>query len=291
MKLHFFIRGAATLFALVMITHTIAETMESSAESKIIQIELPELGQTLATRNRGEDKPVLVTAALPKDYCADQTYPLLVFLNGGDGGQGSDVKTPQKIAGGGAYICVNMPLFKNAIDQSESKGGIMISMKDYTILSSTFRAMLEALDRHIPNIRREGSVLGGFSNGAHATGVLLAHADECILSRFDHFYFIDGGFGPLAANCMQMKALASKRFLLLHGDALEKDGASRSFSDLAVVLEKSGRRSGRDVITLPMRGYGHQNPTEYLEIIGRWLAGEDIRSIELPFKQEPLKNE
>ena len=69
MKLHFFIRGAAILFALVMITHTIAETMESSAESKIIQIELPELGQTLATRNRGEDKPVLVTAALPKDYC------------------------------------------------------------------------------------------------------------------------------------------------------------------------------------------------------------------------------
>jgi len=252
----------------------------------MIRIELPELGKTLAAMHTGEEAPAVVTAVLPEGYSPEETYPLLVFLKGGDGGRGDDVRAAQKVAAGRPYICVNLPLFKSAVDQSERHRGIMISMKDYEILSSNFRAMLEALEKRIPNIRREGSALGGFSNGAHTTGVLLARADEFILSRFDHFFFFDGGFGPLAANCLQMQALASKRFLLLHGDEPGEDGGSRSFSDLAVAVEKAGRRNDRDVITIPMRGYGHQHPPEYMEIAGRWLAGEDIRSIDLPVKPE-----
>ena len=93
------------------------------------------------------------------------------------------------------FICVSLPLFKRAYDK---KDGGRVSMEDFETVSRAYRTMLQKLYDAVPNTTPERSALGGFSNGAHTVAVLLAGQDEFILSHFRAFYFVDGGFGPLA---------------------------------------------------------------------------------------------
>ena len=63
--------------------------------------------------------------------------------------------------------------------------GCALRLQSYDVATHT--ATLILLDA-VPNITPERSTLGGFSNGANTTGVLLAGQDDFILRHFRAFF-------------------------------------------------------------------------------------------------------
>src|SRR5262249_35437608 len=143
--------------------------------------------------------------------------------------------------------------------------GVGISIDDFSTLSRCYRVMFQRLFDAVPNITPERSTLGGFSNGGHAVGVLLAGQDEFVLSHFRAFYFADGGFGPLAANVLGKTAMKPYRFLLLRGekadDDTEKSKDEREHNTrLAQALELEAQEHHLDFTFVTMRNIGHDLP-------------------------------
>lgn len=183
-----------------------------------LQFEFPELGDTLATKASGEAIPAKLTAQLPENYTRDGRFPVFIFLHGGAGGRGDAAGGARGVVGPRDFIAASLPLFKRDLNKQEPYGGLMIAPDDFETISRSYRVMLQKLFDVVPNVDPERSALGGFSNGGHTTAVLLAGQDEFTLRHFRAFYFVDGGFGPLAANVLQKPALQPCRFLLLRGD-------------------------------------------------------------------------
>jgi predicted esterase len=141
--------------------------------------------------------------------------------------------------------------------------------------------MFQKLFDTVPNITPERSALGGFSNGGHAVGVLLAGQDEFILSHFRAFYLAEGGFGPLAANALRKIAMKPCRFLLLRGDQPDDDSAKSKEerehnTHLAQALELEAQEFHLDFTAVTMQNTGHDLPRKYQAILGAWVRGESI---------------
>lgn len=249
-----------------------AEGLEPNAT---VHLAFPDLPDTRATMSSGQRQQARLTAQLPANYSRDGKFPLFVFLNGGDGGRGDTLPLDRGTVGSNDFICVNLPLFKHTND------GVVISMDDFSTLSRCYRAMLQRLFDKVPNITPERSTLGGFSNGGHAVGVLLAGQDEFILSHFRAFYLVEGGFGPLAANALPKAAMKPCRFLLLRGDKADDDTAKSKDERehntyLAQALELEAQEHHLNFTFVTMRNTGHDLPRNYQAMLGAWVRGESI---------------
>jgi hypothetical protein len=245
----------------------------------ILRFDFPDLPDTLATMSSGQRQRARLTAQLPANYSRDGKCPFFVFLNGGDGGRGDSLPLDRRTVGSNDFICVNLPLFKHTND------GALISMDDFSTLSRCYRVMLQRLFDEVPNVTPERSTLGGFSNGAHAVGVLLAGQDEFVLSHFRAFYFAEGGFGPLASNALRKTAMKPCRFLLLRGDKADDDTAESKAerehnTHLAQALELEAQEHHLDFTSVVMRGHGHELPSEYNTLLGQWVRGETLANVE-----------
>jgi predicted esterase len=53
----------------------------------------------------------------------------------------------------------------------------LVTIDDFETVSRAYRVMLQELFDTVPYIAPERSALGGFSNGAHTTALLLAGQD------------------------------------------------------------------------------------------------------------------
>jgi hypothetical protein len=238
----------------------------------------PELPDTLATMWSGQRQPARLTVQLPANYSRGGKFPLFVFLNGFDGGRGDNLPLDRGTVGSNDFICVNLPLFKHTYSTNDDR---LISMDDFPTLSRCYRVMLQRLLDAVPNITPERSALGGFSNGGHAVGVLLAGQDEFILSHFRALYLAEGGFGPLAANALRKTAMKPCRFLLLRGDKADDDTAKSKDERehntlLAQALELEAQEFHLDFTVVTMRNIGHDLPRKYQAILGAWVRGESI---------------
>jgi hypothetical protein len=245
-----------------------------------VRLEFPDLPDTLATLSSGQKRPARLTATLPTNYTREGKFPIFVFLNGGDGGRGDSLPVSCREVVPRDFICVSLPLFKHTYTTND---GGLISMDDFPMLSRCYRAMLQRLFDEVPNITPERSALGGFSNGAHAVGVLIAGQDEFVLRHFRAFYFAEGGFGPLAANTLRKTAIKPCRFLLLRGDKADDDSAESKAerehnTHLAQALELKARQHHLDFTSVVMRGHGHELPSEYITLLGQWVRGENLSS-------------
>src|SRR5437763_1224228 len=80
--------------------------------------------------------------------------------------------------------------------------------------------MLGRLDALVPNLDPAHQVLGGFSNGAHATAALLDESDGAIARRFSAFFFGEGG-GKL----QHYDLLKGKSFLMLSSNSKSRPRA------------------------------------------------------------------
>jgi len=246
----------------------------------MLQFEFPELPETLKSMSTGEKRPAMMTVTFPADYTLQRKFPLFVYLIGGNGGSGDKVDLGRTVIGPNGYICVAMPLFKRKVDVEEPSRGLMVSMDDYAVIASSYKVMLERLFRAVPNITAEGSTFGGHSNGAHTTGVLLAAQDDYLLEHFRAFYLHEGGLGMLLANVLQKRSLRKARFLVMMGDKTPGGAAQEApMIRLMRFIESFTTRAKLDFTYVVMRGYGHEQPPEYLAQIGQWARGEPLASV------------
>jgi predicted esterase len=245
-----------------------AETVKLEPNA-ILRFEFPDLPATLATLDGGEKQPAKLTAQLPENYSRDGKFPLCVYLDGGDGGPGDKQDIARKIVGLRDFICVNLPLFKRAYTTND----ILVSLDDFETVSRAYRVMLQKLFEAVPNITPERSVLGGFSNGAHTTALLVAGQDEFILHHFQGFYIVEGG-APLAANALQKHSMKQFRFLFLHGDYAESTPGIEGWGFINHAIEHFAKAEKLDFTTIVMRNTGHDFPPKYMAIAGQWIRGE-----------------
>ena len=262
--------------------HADPAKLEPSAE---LTLEFPDLPATYYEQKTGKKTVPLLSAQLPENYAADQAFPLFVFIEGGNGGAGSNASFARRIIGARDFIAVNLPLFNNAeakpptLRGVSAKRGSMINSNDAAVLSSSYRVMLEKLARTIPNIATVRSTLGGFSNGAHATSVLAAAKDDYILGHFTAFFLLEGGVGfALNPSALRAPALRGHRFIVLFGDT-DKDPKQQIQRTLVAgpiiqLICQQAHAAGLDLTHIVMRGHGHEQPAEYLKVIGAWTRGE-----------------
>ncbi len=243
----------------------------------ILQYSFPELPPTLRTQSKGEAHVPMLTATFPGNYTREGKFPLFVYIPGGDGGFGELVDLGRAIAGGRDFICVTMPLFKARFDPAGPARGLMILRDDYAVLTSSYRTMLERLAAEVPNIDWERSVFGGHSNGAHTTGVLLSGKDPYLLQKFSAFYLHEGGLHLINDETARELAGRGKRLLAMFGDR-PMGNPPRESPMLGILrrYEQTAAAAKLSFTARTMKGYGHQQPEEYMRQIGQWARGEQI---------------
>jgi len=275
------------------------------APNGYVHLDFPQLPDTFYTMKTGTKVPAQLTAHLPSNYSTDRKFPLFVFLNGGDGGDAdmnSTGGTPLTI-GYTDYICVSLPLFKSSTNTSGSAaaqipkdalpgippallamastmaGGGVISQPDYTVISSSYAAMLGKLYETIPNIDPDRSVMAGFSNGAHTIGVLLAGRDPFTLQHFHSFCMIEGGMGMMfSPKATLTPELKNHRYLFLVGDgAGDQKGWGAGVRPIILQIEKNfvqqATAYGLDCSLVIMQNTEHSYNPAYRPVVGQWARG------------------
>ncbi len=248
---------------------------------QVLEFEFPQLPASLDAVSKGIARFPQMTARLPDNYTRDREFPVFVYLIGGAGTNGDDRALGDYVIGRNDYVCVSLPLFKRALDTSESNRGLMVSMDDFAVISSSYRTMLTTLFEAVPNLTARGSVFGGHSNGAHTTGVLLAGQDDFLFRHFEGFFLHEGGIGPLFANVLHKGPMKRSRFLVMMGGGSPGADAARTsaFQRLPSVLREMTERMRLNFTFVTMEGYGHEQPPEYLSVIGQWSRGEPLADI------------
>jgi predicted esterase len=223
---------------------------------------------------KGEAVTPCVTIRLPDDYNPTNTYPLLVYVPGNDGGTKGNIYNAETIAGPRGWIVATVPLFKKSIDRSEPAGGVIISFEDYPVISKAYRTMLGRLFERIPNIDREKSAMVGFSNGSITIAVLVSNHDEFILSHFKNFCMVDHGMFHLAD--LHKSRARDCRFLLLVGD---QEGLGRDVKVRQAQLQQDAwKLLGVNVACQIMKDTGHEFNQPQMEIVGEWLQNDAAKN-------------
>ena len=181
-----------------------------------------------------------------------------------------------------------MPLFQRVFDPKQFLGGVAITVDDFETLRNAYRTMLGKLMNAVPGIVAERSTLGGSSNGAHATALLIAGGDEFTLEHFRQFYFVDGGAQFLAPFGFNASGLDNCRFLLLRADQGHQVTFRRDLPswDIRPSLDKifdavtdSARARGLDWTQVVMRGRKHSFEPEFHVVVGQWARGEKMDEV------------
>lgn len=253
----------------------------------VIRLSFPELPPTLVAQAKNEPGVAMLTARLPDNYSTNGSWPLFVFIAGGVGTKGDNVGPARTIVGPRDYVVVAMPLFQRVFDTNEVAGGIGIGVDDFETLRSAYRTMLGKLIQTVPGIVAERSTLGGFSNGAHATGLLVAGRDEFTMEHFRQFVFVEGGVPFLASFGLGSSALHKCRMLVLRADQPHFTGGKGGQSwnirpSLDKVIDGVGdmaRARGLDWTEVVMRGRKHSFPPEFQEVVGEWVRGEKMNEV------------
>jgi len=215
-----------------------------------------------------------LSICLPDDYSPTNTYPLLVYVPGNDGGTKGNLYNAQTIAGPRGWVVATLPLFKKEVDRSEPAGGVIVSFEDYPVIAKAYRTMLGRLFERVPNIDRKKSAMVGFSNGSITIAVLVSNHDEFILTHFNNFCLVDHGMFHLAD--LHKSRARDCRFLILVGDQpdMGREGKLRQ----AKLQEDSWKLLHVNVSCRVMRDTGHEFNEPQMEIVGDWLRNEVAKS-------------
>lgn len=159
-------------------------------------ITFPDMPPTLFALLNKRTDPAQMTVFLPRNYDAQRKHPLLILLNGSDGGNASNPGLARMLTEEQDFICVALPLFKVNIDPASPDNApplMIIRGGDGPYSWALYKTMLAKLDEVVPNIDPAHRILGGFSNGAHATAALLDGSDGEVARQFSAFMFVEGG--------------------------------------------------------------------------------------------------
>ena len=234
------------------------------APGTAMTIAFPELPPTFYALFEQKDVPAQMTVFLPNNYDPSKPFPLLVFLNGWDGGAGGNPGVARGLCQDQDFICVSVPLFKAPsfkVAQPNVAGtDFIITEPDGRAMWPLFKIMLARLDELVPNIDRAHRVLGGFSNGAHATAALIDGSDGEVTDRFSAFLFGEGG-GKL----QHFERLKGKPFLMESSNSKSLPRAT----EIAFLAQAAGAQT-----TLIFEDVGkHDFPTAAYPKVREWLRG------------------
>jgi predicted esterase len=249
-----------------------AKTLQPGQE---VEISFADAGlpPTLYSMMSGTGVTPCVTVRLPDDYNPTNTYPLLVYVPGNDGGPKGNIYNAETIVGPRGWIVATLPLFKKSIDRSELAGGVIVCFEDYAVLSQAYRTMLGRLFEQIPNIDREKSAMAGFSNGSITIAVLVSNHDEFILSHFRNFCLVDHGMFHLAD--LHKSGTRDCRFLILVGD---REGMGRDVKIRQARLQQDAwKLLGVNVTCQIMKDTGHEFNQPQMELVGEWLRNHVMK--------------
>ena len=229
-----------------------------------LTVRFPEMPPTFYAVAQKREAPAQMTIFLPLDYEPGREFPLLVFLGGGDGGAGGNPGVARSLCQGRGFICVSLPLFKAADPQTKqpavSGPGFIMGPEDGKYMWPLFKTMVDKVDAVVPNIDPTHRVLGGFSNGAHATVALIDASEGEVTRRFSAFLLVEGG-GKL----QHYDRLKNKPFLMVSSNAKSKPRAQQ----ICDTAKAAGARA-----TLIFEDVGkHDFPTAAYPAVGRWLRG------------------
>ncbi len=255
---------ASVLVVCTIASYASAEPAPKLAPDSMFTVAFPDLPPTFYAVFEKKDVKAQMTVFLPSNYDLARKLPLLIFLNGWDGGVGDNPGMARSLCKGKDFICVNMPLFKAGdfrVDKPNVPGaGFVMCAEDGKYMWPHFKLMLEKLDALVPNVDPAHRILGGFSNGAHATAALLDGSDGEVARRFSAFFFVEGG-----GRLQHYDLLKSKPFLMVSSNAKSKSRAQ----EICDTAKAAGAKA-----TLLVEDVGkHDFPVSAYSAVGQWLHG------------------
>ena len=128
--------------------------------------------------------------------------------------------------------------------------------------------------------------MGGFSNGAHTTAMLLSAVDPFILEHFNNFYLLDGGF---VITSSYKRLVAGKNILAMVGGS-RKDKERRLILRLLNAEAQAAKEQQRNFSLIKMPGVEHAFPDEYMGTL-QSLGAEDGAAGDLPRQIIDKENE
>ncbi|MEI7730921.1 MAG: hypothetical protein WCO56_15205 [Verrucomicrobiota bacterium] len=234
-----------------------AEPAPKLVPGNTLTITFPEMPPTFYALYAKKDLKAQMTVLLPRNYDPARKHPLLVYLNGGDGGTGDTLGVARGISGQQDFVCVSMPLFKADKPWTPGFGYIMVE-PDGKYMWPFFKTMLDKVEALVPNLDPAHRVLGGFSNGAHATAALIDGSDGEVSRLFSAFLFVEGG-GKLK----HYDWLKGKTVMMVSSNVKSKPRAQQIL-DAAIAAGAKGTFLCEDVGQ-------HDFPVAAYQKVGAWL--------------------
>lgn len=257
-------RLSLVLFVVAVVAASVAaaEPAPQLAPGSTFTATFPEMPPTFYDVFQKKDVKAQMTVFLPGNYDSGRKFPLLIFLNGWDGGPGGNPGVARSLCQGKDFVCVSTPLFKASdfkVEKPNVPGvGFIMNGEDGKRMWPFFKAMLEKLEATVPNIDPAHRILGGFSNGAHATAALIDESDGEAARRFSAFLLVEGG-GRLE----RYDLLKNKPVLVVSSNAKSKpraqeicDTAKAAGAKASLLFEDVGK---------------HDFPASAYPAVGQWL--------------------
>ena len=273
--------AAMTVFALAAVPVRAEVKLQPGVP---IEFDVPAAPRSLAQVKRGtQNEAVRMTIKLPAGYQASRSYPVLVFLNGGDGGMGGELNQAEPFMGGGDYILCNLPLFKDNVEGRTDDQQLLLTPRDAGYAVPAFRLMLDQLRKLVPNVDESRSVLAGFSNGGYGVALLLWSGDQDLLSRFSTFVLVEGGFWLGSDRTDEwpnepfkpaaLAGLKGKRVAVLYGDQTQPPDRIAWIKSAQKTIAAL-QAAGVEARGMPMPGVGHDFPPQEMAKARAWVLSQ-----------------
>lgn len=251
-------------FVLLLILSGVGHNASALASDTILFFEFTELPKTNYYIVTGKCSTTKCSVYLPEDYNSNKKFPVVLWIDGGMGGAGDSMESVKKIFGKSDFILINFPLFKQSInpllpDSSNYWTRIRIRNSDNEILWNSYKIMLDSLFSLFPQIDKTNAFMGGFSNGAHATAVLLNRPEHEITNYFNKFFFIEGGDG------LEDYSVLKKRYVLY------MQGTELSYPNWVKSYYQNAKKNKAKTRFVYMKGAGHNFPEQYQAKLRNWI--------------------
>lgn len=235
-----------------------AEPAAKLVAGSTVTITFPEMPPTFYAMFEKKDVKAQMTVFLPRNYDPGRKHPLLIFLNGWDGGAASNPGVARALSQEQEFICVCVPLFKKT--DLHAPGGFIMNATDARYMWPFFRTMLASLEALVPNIDPLHRILGGFSNGAHAVQGLVDESDGEVVRRFSGFFFVEGG-----GRMQHYELLNGKPYLMVSSSAKSRPRAQE--------ICDAAKAAGAKATLVAVDVGKHDFPASAYPAVRAWLRG------------------
>lgn len=201
------------------------------------------------------DQPAQCQVSIPKGYDPAKKVPLVVWLNGGEGGN-----TPNRsFLPDGEFVAAGLPYPKGASNPAQAN---MVGQFDK--IWAYHKRMIEEIVKRVPNIDPAASIVAGFSNGGHSIdGILRLAKKDGLAEHFGIFILADGG-GSASTGKGNYPSLKGKFAYVCWGEK----SANRPNSPNVV---KQFKAHSAQVTASEMKDTGHEFPETEKEKVKAWL--------------------